>query len=257
MDDLTPNIPDVVRNLYIKGDYFQNAREWFYQKYLMQYRMRSIFIIVSCFVCVVTFLSFYLVIAELLSPQVLSGVLHNHLDQKYPIKVNKVLNASSRHSDKIIAQILIEDFIKKIESFDAKKKAVELDLKNKIFNNGGLQVNMVKIFENRFKSVYIPAYIADYQRVIEIKQFEYLDPDESLYYKVKNYFTPSEIGNAARVKFEVKYISKADTVDFVEEYTANIKFFFRPIRKINGEFTKIKFFIEDYNLTKNSSVSNK
>ena len=84
------HLKQVAANLYNKGDYFQNAREWFYQKYLLQYRLRSIFIILSCFVCVITFLSFYLVIAELSAPKILSGVVDNNLDQRYPIKIHQI-----------------------------------------------------------------------------------------------------------------------------------------------------------------------
>lgn len=250
----TPNIKEVVANLYNKGDYFQNSKEWFYQKYLLQYRLRSIFIIVSCIVSLMTCLSFYLVMRELVRPQTLSGVIHNDLNQKYSVKISKIKNHSNKHSDKIIARILIEDFIYKIESFNSADKAKELELKNNIFNNGSLQLNMVEIFQNRFQTVYIPSYISGYKRLVEVKTFKYMDPDDNFYYKMKNYFTPSEIGNRAQVKFIVKYLAKNGELKFQEEYLASIKFFFRPIKKIDNEFTKIKFFIEEYNLTRLSQT---
>jgi hypothetical protein len=89
-----------------------------------------------------------------------------------------------------------------------------------------------------------------YNRNIEITSFNYQDSEDGFYYKLKNYFTPSQIGNRAQVKFRVLYVSKNGDTTFEENYIVNIKFFFRPIKKINNEFTKIKFFIEGYNLEK-------
>jgi len=242
----------VASDMYINDEYFRNAKEWYFQKYLMQYKMRSVFILVSAFICVITGFTIFLLLSEIMMPKSVQGVIQNPISPSVPLRIKKVTGSKNKHSDKAIARFLIEDFITKLEQFDSSvDKQKELDRKNNIFSNGGLQRNMTDVFQNRFNSIYIPSYISSYTRKVKVEGFEYLDEIRGMSDNIKQFLTPSQVGDEAQVIFRVNYEDQDGQVTLSELYLANIRFYFRPIKIMqDGKPSSIKFFIDSYSINR-------
>jgi|GEM_PF-3328659 hypothetical protein len=252
LDTAEPSIQSVASDMYINDEYFKNAREWFFQKYLMQYKMRSVFILISGFICIITTFALYLLFSEIMKPSSINGVVVNPVSPQTALHIKKITDNRNKHSDKAIAKFLIEDFIVKLEQFDSSgDRQKELDKKNNIFADGSLQKNMFNVFQNRFSSVYIPSYISYYSRKIQIVKFTFVDEVLSLTSKIRKFLTPSQIGDEAIVVFSVKYQDQDEQVVSSERYVARVHFYFRPIKIMqDGKASSIKFFIESYSIKK-------
>jgi type IV secretory pathway component VirB8 len=243
------NIPAVITSMYEDESYFKEAREWYYLKYLSQYRSRSVFILLSAGISIVTIFILVVLTKQAVNHRNVSGVITNAIDPSQPLKIVKIQKYYN-NTDESISRFLIEYFIKNIEGFSYVDGKSELDKKNKTLAQS-FNGEISQVIQSRFNSVYIPSYINGYSRVIDIMEFDFIQSKMGVVEKIKSIVLPSGLPGKAIVYFRARHIYQPQKKLIATEYfKADISFAFRPIKKLNDKMSSIKFFITSYNVTK-------
>jgi hypothetical protein len=234
---------------YKEGKYFNEAKEWYFEKYLSQYKSRSVFIIISIFCGLVFLITSNVFLKGILAVKNYSGVLQ--IDRKTESKGVLRMEKLPHHylnTNKIIAEFFVRRFVEVIEGYSNETGSL-MEL-NRHYEASLKYISGTALddYKERFESVMTPEFLQGYSRQVSLKYCNFISNSVGFWTNFKTYFTPSKIGEVMSCGLDVKFIKDGRVVD-VKSFENLITFSFEPIHRLkDGKKSQVNFLVTDYKI---------
>ena len=230
------------------GEYFEDAKDWFYKTYISPYKMKlDLLIIISITAIVIVFfvLTSFFGIQEIKQK---NGVVSLESDFEDEYIIQKI----PKHyinNEKNIIRFILENYIEFFESYDTTRYNIyEITNKIKVVRqNSNKQVG--DKFERIVRENYINEILSGFIRKAQIDRFEFIEPEDSIQYKILNSILPAKSPKKVRVYLtsivfneEGKFLLKE------EKRVIEVTFNYKPLeRGKDGYFGNLNLVVTSYN----------
>ena len=248
-DEQRLNPSQHIKNNIENGNYFNDSKSWFYQKYISPYktRLNLLVILITIFVIIVFFS--IQSINSVLFTTAKNGVAFlegaDFEDEFVMEKIPKYYN----NNEKNILRFIIENYVNYFESYDINK-----------FNLYALNEKIRKIQENSSKSVgekfqnivrnnYTAEIFSGLTRTSQITSFQFIEQDNSFKQEVIRFILPEKVSNKVRISLTSKlYAQDKSTAVIEEKRNIEITFSYTPLEKNKeSQFEPLNFKVTSYN----------
>lgn len=224
-------------------EYFDEAKKWYYMKYIQNIRFILIVVFIFFVVICVTFFTLKKTIDAKNNQERVSKVISTNYDVTMMPGIEKI-GKYYRSNDINILLYTVRTFVENFESYPK----VENQYTAFVQKNQNLQkycsTNVLQVLNNRFNKEYSKKMESNGFVKVIIQNIDFLLKEKPFLQKMRDYLMPETIPTKARIDFIVyvfdgtKLIKKNESVE--------LNFTFSPIKKQNGQYNNIRFFVNEY-----------
>ncbi len=253
VDELFLDIATLIEN----GTYFEEAKKWYCQKYILVYVQRrflfliSILLLISCYVTVKECGTYFP-----LEKKVPLAV-ENSDPSSYYFELFKLSNPNEdiRQVNEGLMRYFVKEFVINFESYDFKNNFEQIE-KNRLFIKNYGEKSLLEQFDERMSNINIDGFKLKYhkstKREIKVENVKILNAnnqEDIVYFKTifpKEDFLETKDSFTAIVKFTAYERNVKGNFPFKYIAFVKIKFPFVVYNKSKKDFEKIEFNILDY-----------
>lgn len=253
VDELFLDIATLIEN----GSYFEEAKKWYCQKYILVYVQRRFLFFIS----IILLLSCYATVKE-------CGT-YFPLEKKVPLAVENVdpssyyfelfklsnQNENIRQVNEGLMRYFVKEFVINFESYDFKNNFEQID-KNRLFIKNYSEKPLLEQFDEKMSNLNIDGFKLKYhkatKREIKVESVNILNasnPEDVIYFKTifpKEDFLETKNSFTAIINFTAYERNVKGNFPFKYIAFVKIKFPFVIYNKTKKDFEKIEFNILDY-----------
>jgi type IV secretory pathway component VirB8 len=239
--------------IYIKtrvtnGKFFEDAKDWFYNKYASPYKSRLNLIILT-----LTLFFFFTVmllssIFNILGTEAKNGIISLESEFEDEFVMKKITKHYS-NNEKNILRFIIENYVTYFESYEYSKYDIyKLNENIKMirkYSSKSLGDKFEKIAKNNYTTEIFGGFIRD----VKIQSFEFAYQEDDLKGKVLNYLLPEKTPNTVIVNLvSTLYSQGGRFIAKEEKRVVEITFQYKPLqRDKDGNFNNLDFQVISYN----------
>jgi type IV secretory pathway component VirB8 len=237
-----------IKKRFENKKFFEDAKDWFYNKYASPYKSR-----LNLIILILTLFFFFTVMLlsslfNILGTEAKNGIisLESEFEDEF---VMKKINKYYSNNEKNILRFIIENYVTYFESYEYSKYDIY-----KLNEN----INMIRKysskslgdkFERIVKNNYTTEIFGGFTRDVKIKSFEFVVQDYGLREQVLNYLLPEKTPNKVVVNLvSTLYSNGGRFIAKEENRVVEITFQYKSLnRDKDGNFNSLDFQVISYN----------
>jgi len=257
MSDLTPEqqeYNDFVKSLVRDGSYFKDARDWYIFRYVQPVCERTMLFFITIISGFVTYVLVMTILNSLPIKQEVAVIIRPK-DQSLYFSVITPLRDSAelKNIDEAVSKYLLTEYIKKREGYDFRRTNIEAlnNQMNYIKNNSSIQEyrDFQAFLSKNNPNSPITYFGRDFQRLVDVKSVEFLQPKTDTLIDTARYFVASDLPSNANIKYTIT--TKVNSIaTSTQQYLVKINFKFSGVNSKKSSDSNLDFTVISYKVYK-------
>lgn len=225
-------------------EYFEEAKRWYYMKYLQSLRFIIFIAVVTLLTIFLSFFALYATYETKTHQERVSKVIFT----EYDVSLFPVMQKIGKHyhsNDINILLYTVRTFIENFESYPKTSNQYTAFVQKNQSMQKYTSPNVLKTLESRFNNQYSKKLENNGFVKVVIQNIDFLRNEKSLLQKMHDFLMPELIPTKARVFFTL-YVFDGQKLT-KKDQLIEVKFAFQEIKKQkDGTYSNIRFFVQEY-----------